>query len=111
MCPAPAPKKDRGNQREGLLQPTDGLQPGRLGDVLLQPQVKVRTAIDAMSATGARAVRIVNEARPEIQFHVNDWDARASEFIERNIVLNGLDKGKAINDDLRCLLAKETSIT
>ena len=72
------------------------------------PQVKVRTALDAMSATGARAVRIMNEARPETEFHVNDWDGRAADVIERNLALNGIVNGKARNEDLRCLLAKET---
>ncbi len=33
---------------------------------------------------------------------------RAAEVIERNLALNGIDKGKARNEDLRCLLAKET---
>ena len=71
------------------------------------PQVTVRTAIDAMSATGVRAVRIAKEARPDIHFDICDRDSVAAEFIKENIVLNGLENCTAINNDLRCQLAQE----
>ncbi len=71
------------------------------------PQVTVRRAIDAMSATGVRAVRIANEARPDIHFDICDRDSLATEFIRENIVLNRLENCTAINNDLRCQLAQE----
>ncbi|HSV41870.1 MAG TPA: N2,N2-dimethylguanosine tRNA methyltransferase, partial [Methanomassiliicoccales archaeon] len=71
------------------------------------PDLKMRKALDAMSATGARAVRIMNEARPKVEFHINDWDSSAADIIQRNIELNGLENCVAINQDLRCLLASE----
>ena len=71
------------------------------------PQVTARTAIDAMSATGARALRIAKEARPDIHFDICDRDSAAVEFIRENINLNGLENCTAINNDLRCQLAQE----
>ncbi len=70
-------------------------------------QVTARTAIDAMSATGARALRIAKEARPDIHFDICDRDSQAVEFIEENIALNRLENCTAINNDLRCRLAHE----
>lgn len=72
------------------------------------PMIRPRRALDAMSATGARAVRIMNEARPDIEFHANDWDPEAAKVIASNIEKNGTDRCIARNEDLRCLLAKET---
>ncbi|MGD0819079.1 MAG: tRNA (guanine(26)-N(2))-dimethyltransferase [Methanomassiliicoccales archaeon] len=71
------------------------------------PQVTVRTAIDAMSATGVRALRIAKEARPDIHFDICDRDSVAAEFIKENIILNGLENCTAVNNDLRCQLAQE----
>ena len=71
------------------------------------PQVTVRTAIDAMSATGVRALRIAKEARPDIHIDICDRDSMAAEFIKENIALNGLENCTAINNDLRCQLAQE----
>jgi tRNA (guanine26-N2/guanine27-N2)-dimethyltransferase len=70
-------------------------------------QVTARTAIDAMSATGVRALRIAKEARPDIHFDICDRDQVAAEFITENIALNGLENCTAINNDLRCQLARE----
>jgi len=69
------------------------------------PDVKPNRALDAMSATGARAIRIMNEARPSTEFHINDWEKESVEVIRQNIELNGLQNCVARNEDLRCLLA------
>lgn len=69
------------------------------------PDVKPNRALDAMSATGARAIRIMNEARPNTEFHINDWEKESVEVIRQNIELNGLQNCVARNEDLRCLLA------
>jgi tRNA (guanine26-N2/guanine27-N2)-dimethyltransferase len=53
------------------------------------PMIRPRRALDAMSATGARAVRIMNEARPDVEFHANDWDPEAAKVIASNIEMNG----------------------
>jgi tRNA (guanine26-N2/guanine27-N2)-dimethyltransferase len=71
------------------------------------PELKFRTAFDAMAATGARSVRIMNEVRPETEFHINDWDAEAFQVIQRNVELNGLTRCVPRNDDMRCILARE----
>ena len=70
-------------------------------------QVTARTAIDAMSATGVRALRIAKEARPDIHFDICDRDSQAAEFIKENIFLNKLENCTAVNNDLRCQLAQE----
>ena len=71
------------------------------------PLVTARTAIDAMSATGVRALRIAKEARPDIHFDICDRDHEAAEFIKENIIINRLENCTAINNDLRCQLAQE----
>ncbi len=63
-------------------------------------------AFDAMSATGARGIRILNESGTKAQFVMNDKDAEAVRFIQANIELNGLEGACASNDDLRSHLAK-----
>lgn len=66
----------------------------------------VRSALDAMSATGARAVRWANEVRG-IDITANDRDPEAVAYIGANIELNGVgDSCHASHDDLRCLLAR-----
>jgi tRNA (guanine26-N2/guanine27-N2)-dimethyltransferase len=69
--------------------------------------VKGRNALDAMAATGARGVRIVNEARPSLEFHINDLDEEAYSVIQKNIERNGI-QAVARNSDLRCLLSQES---
>ncbi|OPY34638.1 MAG: tRNA (guanine(26)-N(2))-dimethyltransferase [Methanomassiliicoccales archaeon PtaU1.Bin124] len=71
------------------------------------PEMRIGRALDAMAATGARAVRIMNEARPQTEFHINDWEPEAYDVIRQNIALNELEGCVARNEDLRCLLAKE----
>jgi tRNA (guanine26-N2/guanine27-N2)-dimethyltransferase len=65
-----------------------------------------RNAFDAMSATGARGVRIANESGSKAQFVLNDKDAEAVSFIQANIELNGLEGACASQEDLRSHLAK-----
>jgi tRNA (guanine26-N2/guanine27-N2)-dimethyltransferase len=72
------------------------------------PDIHVDRALDAMAATGARAVRIMNEAKPDTVFHINDWEPEAFEVIKRNIEINGLeDKCIPRNENLHCTLAQE----
>lgn len=71
------------------------------------PDIRPTRVLDAMSATGARAVRIMNEARPDLEFHINDWEKVSVDVIEKNVALNGLERCVPRNEDLRCLLAKE----
>ncbi len=66
----------------------------------------VRTALDAMAGTGARAVRWATEIN-DIEVTANDCDTQAVEYIRENIVLNGVeDRCHDSNEDLRCLLAR-----
>ncbi len=65
-----------------------------------------RNAFDAMAATGARGIRILNESGSKAQFVINDKDAEAVQFIQANIELNELEGGSASQDDLRSHLAK-----
>jgi tRNA (guanine26-N2/guanine27-N2)-dimethyltransferase len=74
--------------------------------MLLGAYPRARSALDAMSSTGARAVRIAHEARPDLKLVANDRDAEAHRFIETNIALNQLDNVEASNEDLKCLLAR-----
>jgi tRNA (guanine26-N2/guanine27-N2)-dimethyltransferase len=68
--------------------------------------MECRSAFDAMSATGARGVRILNESGSKAQFVMNDKDSEAVSFIKANIELNGLEGACASQDDLRSHLAK-----
>lgn len=63
------------------------------------------TVADAMSASGARAVRIANEV-PSTQVTANDRDPKAATLIERNISLNSLDNCVSSNRDLGSLLSE-----
>ncbi|NLL95053.1 MAG: N2,N2-dimethylguanosine tRNA methyltransferase [Thermoplasmatales archaeon] len=65
------------------------------------------SAVDAMSATGARAVRLANEV-PGCEVVANDSSRLAHGFISRNIELNSLTNCRASNKDLRVLLAEES---
>ncbi|MFA5487503.1 MAG: tRNA (guanine(26)-N(2))-dimethyltransferase [Candidatus Methanomethylophilaceae archaeon] len=62
---------------------------------------------DAMSATGARAVRIANEV-PDTCVTANDINAEATEYIKANIELNGLDNCTPSNRPLGSLLAERS---
>lgn len=62
---------------------------------------------DAMSATGARAVRIANEV-PGCKVVANDVDSEAYGFIQENIAANNLENCEATNMDLRALFATRT---
>jgi tRNA (guanine26-N2/guanine27-N2)-dimethyltransferase len=66
-----------------------------------------KTALDAMAASGARGVRIMNEASPALEFHINDLDKEAFDVIGKNIARNGVN-AVARNCDLRCLLSQES---
>ncbi|HTY47907.1 MAG TPA: tRNA (guanine(26)-N(2))-dimethyltransferase [Methanomassiliicoccales archaeon] len=61
--------------------------------------------LDAMAATGARGVRVANEAGRKLTVVLNDKDARALDFMNANIELNNLNDCTAVNQDLRCHLA------
>jgi tRNA (guanine26-N2/guanine27-N2)-dimethyltransferase len=58
-----------------------------------------------MAATGARGVRLANEAPGRMEVVINDKDPRAYEYIRANIELNSLDRCTAVHQDLRCHLA------
>ncbi|MEM0449656.1 MAG: tRNA (guanine(26)-N(2))-dimethyltransferase [Methanomassiliicoccales archaeon] len=62
--------------------------------------------LDAMAATGARGLRIVNESPGDFEMVLNDKDPRAFQYIQANISLNSLKNCQACNEDLRCHLAK-----
>ena len=66
----------------------------------------IKSALDAMASTGARAVRIANEARNDVEILANDRDREAVEYIERNIELNSVKNCSASHCDLRQLLAQ-----
>jgi len=74
--------------------------------MLLASSPRVRTALDAMAATGVRAVRIANEARPDVLMVANDKDVEACDYITANAELNSTANLEASNEDLRCLLAR-----
>ncbi len=65
------------------------------------------TVADAMTATGARAVRIGNEV-PGTEVTANDIDPAAIPFIERNIELNGLANVHAHRGNMVSLFAEES---
>jgi tRNA (guanine26-N2/guanine27-N2)-dimethyltransferase len=74
---------------------------------LFHSVLKPRKCLDAMAATGARGIRICNEAPGNYRFIINDKDSMACDHIQKNIELNSLDNAEASNADLRCLLAEE----
>jgi len=63
------------------------------------------TVADAMSATGARAVRLANEV-PNTVVTANDADPKAIRYIEHNISLNDLQNCVPSNKDLHVLFAE-----
>jgi tRNA (guanine26-N2/guanine27-N2)-dimethyltransferase len=74
--------------------------------MLLRAYPRARTALDAMASTGARAVRIAREARPDMSIVANDRDLQACEYIASNVEMSGSANVEVSNDDLRCLLAR-----
>lgn len=62
------------------------------------------TVADAMSATGARAVRVANEVKETI-VTANDADPRAVPYIEHNISINSLSNCVPSNMDLHVLFS------
>ncbi|MDW5563531.1 MAG: tRNA (guanine(26)-N(2))-dimethyltransferase [Methanomassiliicoccus sp.] len=74
--------------------------------MLLAAYPRALTALDAMASTGARAMRIAREARPDMKIVANDKDAEACEYISANIEHTGSDNVEVSNDDLRCILAR-----
>lgn len=75
--------------------------------MLLRSLDKEMSVADCMSATGARAVRIANEA-PLTNVTANDWDPKAAETISKNIELNNLSNCTASNRNMNSLLAENT---
>ena len=66
----------------------------------------VRSALDAMAGTGARAVRWAVET-DIADVTANDRDPQAAEYISANIALNGMEeRTRGTNEDLRCMLAR-----
>ena len=65
------------------------------------------TVADAMSATGARAVRVANEVGNTI-VTANDVDPKAIPFIEHNISLNSLSNCVPSNRDLHILFSESS---
>ncbi len=63
------------------------------------------SVVDAMTATGSRAVRIANEA-PRTIVTANDISSFAIPYINANIELNGLTNCVASNRNLHSLLAE-----
>lgn len=74
--------------------------------MLLKAYPQARTALDAMASTGARAVRVAREARPDLAIVANDRDSEACSYISANAEFTGCDNVEMSNDDLRCLLAR-----
>ena len=66
------------------------------------------TVADAMTATGARAVRIANEVPNAIDVVANDIDPASAEFVNANIEMNGLKNCRASNRDLNILFSEGT---
>ena len=62
---------------------------------------------DAMTATGARAVRIANEV-PRTMVVANDLEEKSRWFIESNVALNGLSNCQTNIQNLSCLLAEKS---
>jgi len=73
--------------------------------MFLKAYPRAMTALDAMAGTGARAVRIAREARPDIKIVANDRDAEACGYISANAEHTGSDNLEMTNEDLRCLLS------
>jgi len=65
------------------------------------------TVADAMTATGARAVRIANEVEGTI-VTANDVDPKAVPYIEHNIKLNSLSNCSLSNKDLHVLFSESS---
>ena len=75
--------------------------------MLLRALERDVTVVDAMTATGSRAVRIANEVKGST-VTANDYSADAIPYIEENIRLNGLSNCRATNKDMNVLLAEES---
>ncbi|NLI74095.1 MAG: methyltransferase [Euryarchaeota archaeon] len=66
----------------------------------------VRSALDAMAGTGARAIRWAVETDVS-DITANDRDPNAVEYIRANIDLNNVNaRCNSTNEDLRCMLAR-----
>ncbi len=76
-----------------------------LSVMLLRARPELVDVADAMTATGARAVRIANEL-PHTNVIANDYDEKALPFIEANIALNELENCEPRIGNLACLLSE-----
>ncbi len=65
---------------------------------------RVSEFLDAFSATGAKGIRVMNEAGIDVVF--NDISPLAVKFIKRNLKLNGLD-ARVENKDANILMREE----
>jgi tRNA (guanine26-N2/guanine27-N2)-dimethyltransferase len=65
------------------------------------------TIVDAMCATGSRAVRIANEVSNAKEVVANDADPKCMDFVNANIDINSLTNCRASNMDLNILLSEE----
>lgn len=75
--------------------------------VLLLDALHVSTVLDGMAGTGARGVRLANEASGDFQVTVNDLNRHSFEYIVENIELNHLNNCRPTNEDIRCLTARK----
>jgi tRNA (guanine26-N2/guanine27-N2)-dimethyltransferase len=74
--------------------------------MLLGAYPRAKSALDAMASTGARAVRIAREVRPDLNLVANDRDSEACDYIRANVEANSVTNVEVSNEDLRCLLAR-----
>ena len=73
--------------------------------MLLRALDKEMSAVDCMSASGSRAVRMANEV-PKLTVTANDRDPKAYELIKKNIECNDLKNCVATNRDMNALLGE-----
>jgi N2,N2-dimethylguanosine tRNA methyltransferase len=73
--------------------------------MLLRSLGRKMSAVDAMSASGSRAIRIAKEC-PDISVTANDRSPEAYELIKKNIEFSGLTNCEATNKNLHILLTE-----
>ena len=69
--------------------------------------MKNKSALDGMAATGARGLRVAHECDGPPNVVLNDRDSEAFRYIQANIELNMPISCEAKNEDLRALLTHE----
>ncbi len=107
------PKAERGRgpgKKEGVPFYNPVMEVNRDISVLVVQKIsggRRLRALDGLSGTGIRAIRLGLEVEGELSILLNDWNDQCYELILENMKRNGLEDSEANQEDLNRLLSRE----